>query len=329
MANVTRDWFVQVLNKLPRGGDRQNISLKSLHPDLNLSGLDLSKLDLSCVNFSGLNLEHVNFGGCDLYGSIFTNASLRFSIFVDATVGRPPGNHEADWSGADFSHANLTGVDLKNIILVKKGEKPIRFDQAKLIGANLSWQHLEGVSLVGTNLTGAILRYAHFETANLERAVMKGADIEDSDFTGANMRHVNMSGASIGNYTLLVDVDLSGAVLTNLNDKKLSNHLVQGVMGSVNMRNANCTGADMRGLVFPQLNFRKVNFTDADLREADLSKATFVDGIFHGANLCGANISTFNEAGGNNSLQGAKFDRLTKLPVGWFWVQKNGMIRVE
>ncbi|NCN87403.1 MAG: pentapeptide repeat-containing protein [Candidatus Pacebacteria bacterium] len=353
MANITRSGFQALVAEVNVGYnslEMQKIPLLYLYPNLDIRGLNLSGLDLLCLNFDGMDLTEVNFSDGDLYGTSFYGATLRRAKLRNVTVQRPPGNHAHDWFGADFTYADLTGTNLTGIEF-KQGwsdwrknlppdslnsyfrqlywkDSPIVFDGAKLVDVDLRWTHLEGVSFIGADMTRAKLAFANFQEAQFERAIMKGAYIEDTNMEGANMRFVSMNGVSIGNFSNLSGVDLTGAVLINLNNRQAYNspEIFASTMGAFYLTGANCTEADMRGGQFAEV-LVDVNFTRADLARTDFSKVGLRNCNFTDANICGANISNFGDGEGL-VMTGAKFDEDTKLPKGFLWVRKNGLVRV-
>ncbi|MDH5532902.1 MAG: pentapeptide repeat-containing protein [Candidatus Pacebacteria bacterium] len=354
MASVTRQEFEAMVAEVfsdYKESERYKTPLLYLYPELDLSGLDLSGMELHCLNFDGVNFTDTNLSQCNLYGTSFYGAILHRAVLRDVQVRA--GNLSKDWRGADFTGADLTGMRLSEVSfngyysssrekvplentnkhlrrLYRGSELVVKFDQAILVDTDLRWMHLEGVSFVGANLTRTKLSYSFFNGANMQRAILKGANIEDVDFTGANLSHANMNGASIDNFTKFIDVDLTGAILINVNSEQSDNNpeMWASKMGPVIMINANCTGADMRGISFSHV-ISKVNFTNADLARTNFSEISLSNCDFTGSNLCGADVSSFIERGKDLILIGAKFDSATKQPDGWFWTRKNKMIRVD
>jgi len=103
--------------------------------------------------------------------------------------------------GADFSGANLDGVNLH---------------RAYLVGANLTEANLLGADLRSANLREAVLRKASlyradFSKANLVRADLGEAYLERASFFNANLYEANLY------YTDLDSVDFSLANLENTN----------------------------------------------------------------------------------------------------------------
>jgi Pentapeptide repeats (8 copies) len=95
----------------------------------------------------------------------------------------PPGGWTGDRNGRatvlgrrdvrrDTRHLDLTGVEVRGVILVEA-----RFEKANLVGVRL-----ERGALPGANLEGADLRVAHLEKAKLD-----GAHLEEADLRGAHL----------------------------------------------------------------------------------------------------------------------------------------------
>jgi len=89
---------------------------------------------------------------------------------------------------ADFSKANLEGINLKNANLM----------MANLEGANLSFAKLKGVNLSCANLMHTKLTYANLKDANLEKANLYDANLEGANLTNANLEYVCLN-RTIGN----------------------------------------------------------------------------------------------------------------------------------
>jgi len=84
-------------------------------------------------------------------------------------------NEEEGGIRADFSKANLEGINLKSANLM----------MANLEGANLSFAKLKGVNLSYANLMHTKLTYANLKDANLEKANLYDANLEGANLTSA------------------------------------------------------------------------------------------------------------------------------------------------
>ena len=103
--------------------------------------------------------------------------------------------------GADFTNADLAGLDLSGANLQKAV-----FDGANLAGTNLSGSNMQsdsfvGADLTGANLSGANLQKSDFTNAILVGANLQGANMQNSDMTGANLHQALTNGANLNKVT--------------------------------------------------------------------------------------------------------------------------------
>jgi uncharacterized protein YjbI with pentapeptide repeats len=132
--------------------------------------LDLSQLNLIKVNFEMCNLSTINLSEVNLKYS-----TLRLAILSKANLER------ADLEGADLSEANLMQTNLKKTDLSKANLTLADLSKANLEGANLKSADLSGVCLEGANLKSADLSGANMEGANLVEIDLEGAIIDEFD----------------------------------------------------------------------------------------------------------------------------------------------------
>lgn len=127
---------------------------------MHMRALTARVIDLSGANLDGITLGYadlrgVRFDGCSLRGAWLKSAQLECASFVGADLsertldGRGPARLlQSNLRGADFTGANLCGVDCSQTVL----------RDAILKGTDLTGATLEGASLVGTVIEGAILK---------------------------------------------------------------------------------------------------------------------------------------------------------------------------
>jgi uncharacterized protein YjbI with pentapeptide repeats len=195
----------------------------------------------------------------------------------------------------DFSHHNLTYLDLSGL---------------NFKGANLAKSDFYGVDLTGANLRGTNLSNTRLDRATLIRADLSGANLSSASilrptiytdlgenladaprFAGANLSGIrvmaNMSGA-----------DFHGADLTGANFTPREARPGQGTLSTLArnlLKSCDFTKAIMRGANFDHavMTFARLagaDLTDANLTETDLSKADLTGADLTGANLTGADL---------------------------------------
>lgn len=105
---------------------------------------------------------------------------------------------EKTGAGLDLSYANLYGLDLKKINLVRA--------------------NLEGADLRDTRLRNAVLSGANLTNAHLVKADMEDVDAAKTNFSGAALIGATLTNATLST-AIFEDADLSGALLAGLMDK--------------------------------------------------------------------------------------------------------------
>ena len=92
----------------------------------------------------------------------------------------------ANFSGVDFTRANLSGADLTGAYLSRADLTGADLTGADLSRANLSGADLTGADLSRANLSRADLTGAYLSRANLSGAILKGARMINTIFRGAH-----------------------------------------------------------------------------------------------------------------------------------------------
>jgi uncharacterized protein YjbI with pentapeptide repeats len=95
--------------------------------------------------------------------------------------------------------------------------------------------NMDGVPLVGLDVSDAFLQRVNLDGANLDRANFSSADVREGSFVAAMLESANLT--------------------------------------SGNFRNSSFRNADLRNATLEDADLHAVNFSDADLAGADLSKA--------------------------------------------------------
>lgn len=100
-----------------------------------------------------------------------------------------------DFSGANLTEFNLTGVNLRDANLKGATLSNVNLSKADLTGANLQGAILNSANLSRTSLTGANLKSASLENADLSYAGLLSANLEGANLKGANLQFANFRGA--------------------------------------------------------------------------------------------------------------------------------------
>jgi uncharacterized protein YjbI with pentapeptide repeats len=94
----------------------------------------------------------------------------------------------------DFSKLDVQGVDLRGIDLRKLGATALR--QINFTGADLSFQNLSGLDLHGAHFDKTTMFRTRFEGANLREAHMRQADVSGSNFIGVDAPGIDLTDAT-------------------------------------------------------------------------------------------------------------------------------------
>jgi uncharacterized protein YjbI with pentapeptide repeats len=162
----------------------------------DLRNCQLEHVSLEGADLAGATLESVHLGGANLAGALLEDANLcgahgRFASFRKAVLERADAR-QADFWGASFDDALLTGTDLRD--------------------SKLNECCLQSANLAGADLRGAFLVQANLRFADLSSANLMGADLNGADLTGAVLANANLQNLVLTN-TKITHVCLAGASL--------------------------------------------------------------------------------------------------------------------
>jgi len=160
-----------------------------------------------------------------------------------------------DLSGANFSRAELRGVD---------------FSEANLSRADLRGADAGEAKLWKCNLQDALLQGAFMGAANLLEANLQGAKLTQSTLVMAILRKSNISDADIS------DADLSSADLARAT-------LTESDLYQANLSRATCNETNFEGAKLKEAIFQKANLRGARIDGAELPSFQIVPetGHFH------------------------------------------------
>jgi uncharacterized protein YjbI with pentapeptide repeats len=218
----------------------------------------------------------------DLCNPPFTIDSL------DSIINLPSG---LNFSGANLSRANLRNVillgdlshaNLQNVSFLAGSLQEVDLSGADLSGADLNGVGFSNVDFNDTNLSYAKLNGASFSQANLNEVNFTGADLTEANFLGANLTRANLSHADLRR------ASLSTTIINDIDYYKLDPQ-------------------DIDEMNYSEANLQGANLAEADLREANLSHVILSHAYLQGANLSGANLTKANLA--EADLSGANLSR--------------------
>ena len=105
--------------------------------------------------------------------------------------------HHAWLQGDGGYRADLEGLDLREINLMRRDLSHANIREADLEGANLQGATLTGANLAQANLRGADLRGADLRNVDLSDANLQGAILSEADLKGVDLYRANLKGATI------------------------------------------------------------------------------------------------------------------------------------
>ncbi|WP_371413381.1 pentapeptide repeat-containing protein [Microcystis aeruginosa] len=300
---------------------REGTSDKTTLQQVDLRGADLRGADLiwaflSEANLSGANLSDANLRGADLRGADLSGAILRRAFLSGAILS------DANLRGADLSGAILSGADVENAIFIDAtGITPEQKQDLIRLGAIFGDTSNEA-SIDATGITpeqkqDLIRREAIFgDTSNEASKEINNKLIE-------SIKKPNLP-QPIFERTNQKEADLSGAFLRG-------DDLRGAILKRADLRGANLIEADLSAAILIEANLSDAKLSGANLRgailiEADLSKADLSGADLSGANLSGADLRRADLSDANLSAAEVKNAIFTGA-TGITREQKRDLIR--
>ncbi|GAC1538778.1 MAG: DUF2169 domain-containing protein [Polyangiales bacterium] len=223
----------------------------------DLTGLDFRGADLRGAFLDGCVLRGVDLSGSQLEGAVLARAQLAGARLDGARLT------SANLGAADLEGASFDGADLSGAVLADANLRRTRLRQANLLGADLM-----GAKLDQTDLAGAVLADLVFLRVTMRDVSFDGADLRKTIFLESSVERVDFSRANMTSAVFLATrferPVFRGADLTNLRVVGAS-FLEDG-----DFREANLTGANLRGVQLARSDFTAATLTGADFSEADL-----------------------------------------------------------
>lgn len=203
---------------------------------------DFSEAIVADAKISSSEFDNVTFYKQDCGGLSFAGSKFVDSCFVESNL-----------EGADFSDANMQGVDI--LMCRGKGSKFFRAKTRDLVIIMCE-------SFEESDFRGAHLDSANLRGLNLKRSDFSGSVLNDSDFSEALLEGAEFYRA-VAKETLFSKADLRDANLTSVD-------LFEGDLQKADIRGAKFYGANLYGV-----NFGRVRSDDAtDVRLSNQKKVT-------------------------------------------------------
>lgn len=180
--------------------------------NINISYIDLSKVDLRGTDLSEISLNGIKFDEADLREVNFRKSDLTGASFKDANLSLA-NLSSANLSSSNFSGANLNSADLRNVNLSNAN-----FSETDLEEANLNKSQFENTKFVKANLKGASIigvriNRSDFDYSNLTNVALRNSLIKKTQLNSANLFNIDLRGTLIKE-TSFYYTDLSKAKIS-------------------------------------------------------------------------------------------------------------------
>jgi uncharacterized protein YjbI with pentapeptide repeats len=188
--------------RVVRAGVAELNAWRESHPDamLDLSGADLRRVDLAAEALPGPEIiteqrsdgtivGRLNHRPANLESAVLKGADLRGADLTDAML-----------SNADLSDASMRGVCLACAVA----------QQARFVGADLSWSDLGWSFFAGSDLSGAQIGRTDLTGADFSNAVFRNAELGEAHINEVRLRGASSDGAFFSR-TVLSGTDLATA----------------------------------------------------------------------------------------------------------------------
>jgi uncharacterized protein YjbI with pentapeptide repeats/outer membrane protein assembly factor BamB len=220
-----------------------------LGQDVDLDGVNLTKLPLADEDLSYSSLRGADLAGSNIHGIDLSNGDLTGANLEGTTL-----------SSANLQAATLTGVNAAN--------------------ASLSGAHLGAANMTKANLANATLTGADLSDANLRQATLTNADLHSATVTAVQLAGASLTGLRSG--------ALAGAPSTLPAGWSATDGYLVGPhanLASANFQGAFPLNVSFTWATLTRANFTNANLESADFRGANLTDATFAGANLAGAAL--------------------------------------------
>jgi uncharacterized protein YjbI with pentapeptide repeats len=194
----------------------------------------------------------------------------------------------------DLSGRDLTGIDLSRDAVHKELEATRR--QNPQASPPWWFEYTKGITLSGVNLRDAVLMYANLEGVDLTRADLRGADLTGADLEGATLWRANLAGADLNRAKLtganLGSANLERAHLRSANLEASS--LKGASLCRADLSDASLEKAELKFANLEEANLSLATLRDADLLDAKLRGVELARAALEATNLQGAELARVN-----------------------------------
>ena len=275
--------------------------------NLDLSGVDLGKVNLHLALFKDCNLQGASLASANLSDAELTECLLKGADLSSATLTGAQ-LEDCDAQGAKLDGADLTGAGLRKCVFDDCSLEASRWDDVQAEACSLSGARMQQASgsravfqsctLPGLDASGSDFSQASFEQCALDGARFNGAKLVSTTLLACQANHAQFDGACMTGLRTLLDTQLTGANLHNADmcDASLQDTVLSGsVLREARLDRAFVKACDLSNTDAWRMVARKADFTDsrivqctwrgANLMQSSMRQATLQDTDLTGANL--------------------------------------------
>ena len=255
-------------------------------------GPSIGSIELSTPDYvreiviSGRNLRFADFRGASIANLSLTDVDLRLAKFVGARLTNLSLSSVnaalVDFSGVTFEKLNISGSN--------------EFLGAKFRNANVSGAQLRNVVLNSVDFTLADLSNADLYLAEMRNSTFSGADLQNARLESSILRDANFGPVYHAQYlSARTDFLQRRTILDGAN--LMNSDLENAILWTASLRRADLQGAILRNANLQLANLEnanlgKANLEGADLRSADLDNANLAGALLTDANIAGAHMAS-------------------------------------
>lgn len=259
---------------------------RTIFDDADLTGL--KKFGTSDKFGKELTVTYAKFrntllSSLDIFNIDFTYADFENAQFVDCKIGESTIKRK----NVVFAFSNLAYTNFLRALIVRSS-----FENAKLIGADLTYAKIEDVA---------------FDEAHLEKAGLIETRIAYSSFIKAYGADLSLKGSIVENtkfnYATLTNADMSGIIICNsdFSDCVCRNILAVGMkVSNVKFVGAVFNGSRIVGEEKQNVEFYNCDFTNVDFSDCAISNIVFKECDFNASDFSQSRLINVNFYDCNN-----------------------------
>jgi len=178
--------------------------------ELVLNRADFTSAQLAKLRIIDADINGVNFSHANLTEAVFLQSSFKNTDFQEATM---PG---CVWADVLLENINFDKADLTKNCFVGTEPDKTRLTRVSFAAACLDKVNLQGISMVGSNLSYASMHSAIFNEADLSNSNLSHAEARQAQFRKARLDNCDMTSFNLMEGSL-AKAHLAGATFQSAN----------------------------------------------------------------------------------------------------------------